>query len=193
MSDQDSPGVAEGADARQAGTDAGGANVDGAGANGPDANGKRSSQSDFITGAVMGIISLAMLVESIRMPYYEEGKRGLLSSPGLTPGLLAAGLLIMSLLLMFRARGFTVNLTRFRFEPETGRVLGVVAILVAYVAAIKPVGYVIATFVMLAVFQAAFMQRRTLKTLLLWPVGLSAVITGALYYVFAKVFLIPIP
>ena len=178
MSDQGSP------DSSNAGNDA---------ANDATEGNKRASQSDFIAGAVIGVISLLILVESIRMPYYEEGKRGLLSAPGLTPGLLAAGLLLMSLLLMFRARGFKVQLTRFKFQAETGRVLTVVAILVAYVGAIKPVGYVVATFVMLAVFQAAFMEKRTVKTLLLWSVGLSAVITGALYYVFAKVFLIPIP
>ena len=156
-------------------------------------NGKGPSQSDFFTGAVIGVIALLVLVESIRMPYYEEGKRGLLSSPGLTPGLLALGLIIMSALLMFRARGFRLSVERFALRIETGRVLAIIAILVAYVAAIKPFGYVVSTFLMLAIFQVLFMHRRTLRNIVLLPIGLSAVVTGALYYVFAKVFLIPIP
>ena len=156
-------------------------------------NTKGPSQTDFLAGLVMGVIAVLVLIESIRMPYYEEGKRGLLSSPGLTPGLLALGLIVMSVLLMLRARGFRPSFKRFALQVETGRVLAVIAILLAYVAAIKPLGYVVATFAMLAVFQTAFMRRRTLRDLLLWPVGLSAVVTGALYYVFAKIFLIPIP
>ena len=154
---------------------------------------KGSSQSDFLAGIVIGSIAVAVLIESVRMPFYEEGKRGLLSSPGLTPGLLAIGLIIMSLLLIYRSRGFKPNIRRFAFRLESARVIAVIAILVSYVAAIKPLGYVLATFLMLAIFQLIFMRRRTLKTVLAWPLGLSAVVTGALYYVFAKVFLIPIP
>jgi len=92
-----------------------------------------------------------------------------------------------------RARGFKPSLKRFAFQIETGRVLTLIAILLAYVAAIKPMGYVVATFGMLATFQVVFMQRRTVLRVLLWPVGLSAAVTAALYYVFAKIFLIPIP
>ena len=73
------------------------------------------------------------------------------------------------------------------------RILGVVAILIAYVASIKPFGYVAATFAMLVVFQLVFMERRTWKHIVLAGFGLSAAVTGALYYLFGNVFLIPIP
>jgi putative tricarboxylic transport membrane protein len=154
---------------------------------------RRPSQADFVAGLVIGLVALAALIESIRMPFYEEGRRGLLSAPGLTPGLLSLGLIVMSLLLMFRARGFKPTLPRMHLSEEGARVLGVIAILVAYVAAIKPLGYVASTFIMMALFQGVFMARRTVSTLLLWSVGLSALVTGILYYAFANVFLIPLP
>ena len=154
---------------------------------------RRASGSDFAAGLVLGLIALYTLIDSIRMPYYESGERGPLSSPGLTPGLLSLGLLLLSLVLMFRARGFAWRLAVTRPTPEAWRVLAVLAILVVYVALLKPLGYVIATFVMLAVFQFIFARRRTLAYVLIFCLGLSAVVTAALYYAFAVFFLIPLP
>jgi hypothetical protein len=151
------------------------------------------SQADFISAVVLALLGIYVLLESIAMPYYEEGVRGPISSPGLTPGLLGAALIVLSGLLMFRAWGFRWSFKRIELRMETVRVLTVIGILLGYVALIKPLGYVAATFLMLAVFQIGFMARRTVKTVLVWGLGLSAVVTGALYYVFGKVFLIPLP
>ena len=44
-----------------------------------------------------------------------------------------------------------------------------------------------------AIFQIAFAQQRTLKSILIWGFGLSAVLTVVLYYLFGEVFFIPLP
>jgi putative tricarboxylic transport membrane protein len=155
--------------------------------------GRRASGSDFGAGLVIFLIALYSLIDSILMPYYEDGERGPLSSPGLTPGLLSLGLMIMALVLMFRARGFKLNIAFTKPAPETWRVLAVFSILVLYVALMRPLGYVISTFLMLAAFQFIFARKRSWQTILLFCIGLSALVTGALYYVFGEIFLIPMP
>ncbi|MCP5149759.1 MAG: tripartite tricarboxylate transporter TctB family protein [Ectothiorhodospiraceae bacterium] len=155
---------------------------------------RRHSSKDLVSGAVLGLIATYTLVESIRMPYYEKGIRGILSSPGLTPGLLSIGLIIMSIMLMVRARGARPRFHIPRPDGEAWRVIGVVAVLCLYVAAIKPLGYVTATFIMLAVFQIGFMGReRTVGRVLGYGIVLSALTTALLWYVFGQIFLIPLP
>lgn len=154
---------------------------------------RRASGRDFAAGLAIFLIALYALIEAVRMPYYEQGERGLLSSPGLTPGLLALGLIALSLVLMFRARGFKFAITLAKPGVETWRVLTVFAILILYVGLMKPLGYIVTTFVMLAGFQLIFARRRDLRYILIFCIGLSAAVTGALYYVFGKLFLIPMP
>ena len=161
----------------------------------PESGKYRTPVNDFVVGLVIFLIALYALIESIKMPYYEQGERGPLSSPGLTPGLLSLGLMVMALVLMFRGRAnkFNFRLKLVRPAFETWRVLIVLLILVTYVALLRPLGYTIATFLMMAIFQFVFARRRTLSYVLLYCLGLSAVVTSALYFVFAVFFLIPIP
>jgi len=46
---------------------------------------------------------------------------------------------------------------------------------------------------MLAAFQYIFGKKRDLKYVLVFCIGLSAVVTMVLYYVFGVVFMIPLP
>ena len=46
---------------------------------------------------------------------------------------------------------------------------------------------------MLLVFQTVFSYRRDWRFILVWAVGLSVVLTAVLYWLFAKVFQIPLP
>jgi uncharacterized iron-regulated membrane protein len=125
------------------------------------------------------------------MPYY--GDAGALSSPGLTPGLIALFMLALSAALMLRARRFRLPFTLTAPSLETRRVLIVFGLVFVYVLAMPLVGYPIATFVMLFAFQTIFVARRDLKFLLVWAGGLSLALTAALYYVFGQIFLIPLP
>jgi hypothetical protein len=146
---------------------------------------------DFAAGLVIFLIALYTGYESIRMPFY--GDSGVWGSPGLTPGLISAVLLGLSALLMFRARRFAWANVGVSISPVMRRGMGVLALILAYVAAIPHAGYVPATFVMLFAFQLIYARSRNFTYLAVWVFGLSVILTAVLYYVFAELFLIPMP
>jgi hypothetical protein len=151
----------------------------------------RKAGADFVAGLVIFAVSLYVLIASIRMPYY--GDAGALSSPGLTPGLIALFMLALSAALMLRSRRFRLPFALTAPSIETRRVMIVFGLVFLYVLLMPLIGYALATFLMLFAFQTIFVARRDLKFLLLWAGGLSLVLTAALYYVFGQIFLIPLP
>jgi putative tricarboxylic transport membrane protein len=156
----------------------------------PDAQ-LRKAGADFVAGLVIFVVSLCALIASIRMPYY--GDAGALSSPGLTPGLIALFMLVLSAALMLRSRRFRLPFTLTAPSLEARRVLTVFGLVFLYVLVMPWIGYALATFLMLFAFQTIFTARRDLRFLLIWGGGLSLVLTAALYYVFGQIFLIPLP
>jgi len=149
---------------------------------------------DLVAGAVIFLIALYVLIESIRMPFYREGLEGFLSSPGFTPGLIAVGLLALSAALMLRSRHVRLSFGVRTLEVETIRVLTVFGIIFAYILVMPWIGYVAATFLMMLAFQLIFAKRRREPFfIVVWGIGLSAVITAALYALFGLFFLIPLP
>lgn len=151
----------------------------------------RKAGADFVAGLVIFVVSLYLLIASIRMPYY--GDAGALSSPGLTPGLIALFMLVLSAVLMLRSRRFRLPFTLAAPSVEARRVLTVFGLVFLYVLVMPWIGYALATFVMLFAFQVIFVARRDLRFLLIWAGGLSLVLTAALTYVFGQIFLIPLP
>jgi len=157
----------------------------------PAAAALKKAGADFLAGLVIFVISLYVLITSYRMPFY--GDSGALGSPGLTPGLIALLMMMLSAVLMWRSRVFQLpELVRVPDE-QARRVLIVLGLVVAYVAAMPVIGYAPATFVLLAAFQIIFVRKRDLRFVLIWGIGLSAVLTAILWYVFAEIFLIPLP
>jgi hypothetical protein len=151
----------------------------------------RKAGADFVVGLVIFLVSLYALITSIRMPYF--GDAGALSSPGLTPGLIAAFMLVLSTVLMLRSRRFRLPFTMTAPSIETRRVLIVFGLVFLYVLLMPWIGYAVATFLMLFAFQTLFTARRDLRFLLIRAGGLSLFLTAALYYVFGHIFLIPLP
>ena len=151
----------------------------------------RKAGADFLAGLVIFLVSLYVLIASLRMPYY--GDAGALSSPGLTPGLIALFMLALSGALMLRSRRFRLPFTLTAPSLETRRVLIVFGLVFVYVLVMPLIGYALATFLMLFAFQTIFTRKRDLRFLLIWAGGLSLVLTAALYYVFGQIFLIPLP
>lgn len=151
----------------------------------------RKAGADFFAGLAIFLVSLYVLVESVRMPFY--GDAGALGSPGLTPGLIALFMLALSAALMWRSRAFRVPWTIKAPDEPARRVLMVFGIVVLYVVAMPLLGYAPATFLLLLAFQTVFVRKRDLRFVLIWGVGLSAVLTVILHYVFAEIFLIPLP
>jgi hypothetical protein len=151
----------------------------------------RKAGADFLAGLAIFLVSLYVLIESYRMPFY--GDSGALGSPGLTPGLIALFMLALSAALMWRSRVFRIPLTLKTPDEPARRVLTVFGLVVTYVALMPVIGYVPATFLLLFAFQTIFTQKRDLQFVLIWGVGLSAALTAILWYVFGEIFLIPLP
>ena len=151
----------------------------------------KQAGADFLAGLVIFVVSVYVLVESYSMPFY--GDSGALGSPGLTPGLISLVMLVLSGVLMWRSRVFRLPVTLAAPREPARRVLMVLGLVIAYVILMPLIGYAPATFLLLAAFQIIFARRHDLRSVLLWGVGLSAVLTAILWYVFAEIFLIPLP
>ncbi|MEO1102799.1 MAG: tripartite tricarboxylate transporter TctB family protein, partial [Pseudomonadota bacterium] len=124
-------------------------------------------------------------------PFY--GDSGVWGSPGLTPGLISAVLLVLSGLLILRSRRVSFSSIRWGMTVERWRGLAVLGVILAYAAGVPTIGYVPATFLMLLVFQVAFAPRHSLGYFLVWGLGLSAALTVALWWLFGEFFFIPLP
>ncbi|MEM7023556.1 MAG: tripartite tricarboxylate transporter TctB family protein [Pseudomonadota bacterium] len=157
----------------------------------PDDSALKKAGGDFLAGLVIFLISLYVLFDAYRMPFY--GDSGALGSPGLTPGLIASCMLVLSGVLMWRSRVFRLPNLLSAPDQRARRVLTVLGLVLAYVVLMPVIGYAPATFLLLAAFQIIFVRKRDLRFIILWGVGLSAVLTAILWYVFAEIFLIPLP
>lgn len=146
---------------------------------------------DFLAGAGLALLSLYVLVSSYRMPHFSGS--GWLGSPGLTPGLIALVLLILSIALMVRARDFRLKVGPFSPRVETIRAASCFAMIFVYILVTPWIGYVPATFLLLFAFQTAFARKLSLTYVLVWSIGLSAVLTATLWYVFGEIFYVPLP
>lgn len=151
----------------------------------------RRGATDFMAGLVIFLISLGTLISAVRMPYY--GDSGGLASPGLTPGLISLMLMVLCAMLMLRSHRHAFSFGRFEMTVDSWRVLATFTIIFVYVAIMPLIHYVPATFLMLLTFQVFFAGKRTLVGILVWGVGLSAVLTAVLWYVFAELFFVPLP
>lgn len=157
----------------------------------PGAPSRANPAGDFVAGVVLFLIALYTLISSTRMPYY--GDSGVWGSPGLTPGLISAVLLLLSGLLILRSRRFSLAALRPRMTVEIWRGIAVLGVILAYAAGVPTIGYVPATFLMLMIFQIAFAPKHSVAYFLVWGVGLSAALTAALWWLFGEFFFIPLP
>lgn len=146
---------------------------------------------DFLAGAFLALLSIYVLISSYRMPHFSGS--GWLGSPGLTPGLVALVLLLLSVALMVRARDFRLKLGPFSPKVESIRAASCFAMIFVYIAITPWIGYVPATFLLLFAFQTAFARKLSLLYVLVWSIGLSAVLTATLWYVFGQIFYVPLP
>ena len=146
---------------------------------------------DFFAGAGLAVLSLYVLVSSYRMPHFSGS--GWLGSPGLTPGLVALVLLVLSVALMVRARDFRLKVGPWSPRIESIRAASCFAMIFVYILVTPWIGYVPATFILLFAFQTAFARKLSLTYVLVWSIGLSAILTATLWYVFGEIFYVPLP
>ena len=152
---------------------------------------REKAAPDFFAGVFLALLSLYVLVTSVRMPHYSGS--GWLGSPGLTPGLIALALLVLSIALMVRARDFRLSFAGFSPRIESLRAAACFVMIFVYIAITPWIGYVPATFLLLFAFQTAFARKLSVRYVIVWSIGLSALLTLILWYVFGQIFFVPLP
>ena len=153
----------------------------------------RSGLADFLSGLFVFAVALYALIESYNMPSFGEPDEMNYNTPGLTPMVVSGVLVVLSAALMIRSRKLPFRFEFGGLQIETIRVWITLAIITVFIIMMPFIGYAPATFLMLVAFQLAFARKRDWRFILIWVLGLSAVLTGVLYYVFHDIFMIPLP
>ncbi len=147
-----------------------------------------------LAGYVVLSVAVAALVSSLMMDRLGTGIDRYLGAPGLTPGLLSAVLIVLALMLIIRNRDVSLAGMPAALNETQWRMLGVFGLIFGYILSLYWLPYLVSTFLMLLIFQYGFASRaRSLGYVLIWCLGYSAAISGALYYVFGEIFYIPLP
>jgi putative tricarboxylic transport membrane protein len=161
-------------------------------------------RADFVTGLLLAALGLAVVVESLRMPRFEQLKIEPYTVPGLVPGALGAVLLVLGAALFLRAAragGWRLGAGRAVgiADPALRRLLLAAALCVGYAAGlIGRLPFWRATFLFIAGFVALFewplaSTRRERVRRLAFALLFGALISAAVTLVFQKIFLVRLP
>ncbi len=127
-------------------------------------------KADFVTGIVLFALGGATLVESLRMPRFEELNVNPDTAPGLVPGVLGLVLLMLGAVLFLRAaraggwRLGTRSAVAHSADPGVHRLALCVALCLGYAAGlVGRLPFWLATFLFVAAFVALFE----------WPLAIS--------------------
>jgi putative tricarboxylic transport membrane protein len=163
-------------------------------------------KADFVTGLVFVALGLAVVVECLRMPRFEELNVNPYTVPGLVPGILGAIIAVLGAILVVRAaRAGGWRLTEradarpMLAEAGTRRVLLSIALCLLYAAGlVGRLPFWLASFLFIAAFVVLFewplaMGRSDRLRRVLFAVVLGAVISAATSFVFQEVFLVRLP
>ncbi len=150
-------------------------------------------KADFISGlvfiAMMGVLLLQG--EKLEMPYIIGG------GPKMFPYALMAGIVVCSLVVIFRSLDFTKEKTdeegkeKKRLHIPTALQLIVFACLLVYICILPVIGYIPATFLFLF-GEMTLLGKRTAKNLLIYFI-ISSAVTGLVYFIFAKMLMLFLP
>jgi putative tricarboxylic transport membrane protein len=143
------------------------------------------TRRDAIAAAVMVLVAAAVGVESARLlPYGAVRNPG----PGFFPWWTSLTLGVLSLVLLVVSSRTRPSAIADDGARRLGKVAGVLAILAVYSVALEPIGYPIATFVLVL-----FMLRVTEPQRWLLALAMAVLAAGGSYLVFAVWLAVPLP
>jgi putative tricarboxylic transport membrane protein len=158
--------------------------------------GKGMPKADFIMGLILMGFGLFVVVESLRLPRFEKDWGGFYAAPGFVPLILGITIFGMSLALFVRA----VRRQGYRIIPEKDRAVAflrskpaqrwclAMAYAFGFFFLLGHVYFYIAAFLLLFAFMYTFGNQK------LWQVTIiSLAASGLIYYIFTKIFLVPLP
>jgi putative tricarboxylic transport membrane protein len=164
------------------------------------------AKADFVTGLIFVALGLAVVVECLRMPRFEELNVNPYTVPGLVPGVLGAIILVLGAVLSVRAaRAGGWHLIRptaaapRSADPGVRRVLLAIALCLLYAGGlIGRLPFWLASFLFVAGFVILFewplaTDRADRVRRVAWAVLLAVAISAATSFVFQEIFLVRLP
>jgi len=163
------------------------------------------ARADFFTSVVLILVGLGALVESARMPRFENLNIEPYTVPGIVPGILGFILTLLGVGLLVRAcvqGGWRLDLARgtsLLASPDTRRLIIALVLTLTYAAGlVGRVPYWLATVVFVFVFTATYEWSRSddagLRFRKLATAGIQAVLVAiAVTVVFQEIFLVRLP
>ena len=153
-------------------------------------------RADFIMGLILMLFSLAAIHQSLQIPTYEKDWGGFYAAPGFVPLILGLVTLAMSVALFVRAvrgGGYRIMPTREAFlgfvkAKTTRRWLLAMAYTFGFFLILGHVYFYLAAFLVLFAFMATFGEHKLYLSFII-----SVLASGAIYLIFTKIFLVPLP
>jgi hypothetical protein len=153
-------------------------------------------KADFIMGLILMAGSLFIVVESLKIPRFEKDWGGFYAAPGFVPLILGITLFVMSLALFVRAvkkQGYRVipgrqTLGNFVQSSRVHRWCLAMIYAFGFFFLLGHIYFYLATFLVLFAYMATFGEQKRSVSLVI-----SIVASAAIYLVFTKIFLVPLP
>ena len=153
-------------------------------------------KADFIMGLILMAFSLLIIFESLKIPRFEKDWGGFYAAPGFVPLILGITLFVMSLALFVRAvknQGFRIIPTRETLGNfmRSGRVhRWCLAMIYAFgfFFLLGHIYFYLAAFLVLFAYMATFGEQKRSVSLII-----SIAASAAIYLVFTRIFLVPLP
>ena len=157
---------------------------------------KGMPKADFVMGLILMACSLVLVVESLKIPRFEKDWGGFYAAPGFVPLILGITLFAMSLALFIRAlkmKGYRIIPDRQAFRDFTRskpvhRWCLAIFYAFSFFFLLGHIYFYLATFLVLFAYMATFGEQKRWISLII-----SLIASAAIYLVFTKIFLVPLP
>jgi ABC-type xylose transport system permease subunit len=144
---------------------------------------------DRISALVFIALGIFFLIGALRMPRTTEyGKYG---APGIVPAFFSIMVVLLCFIMLVRKQRSNSESSSTPAEvkrAENRRLLLASAMFLAYVFLLGKINFIVLTSVFLSVTSMVFLRKRFILT-----VTISVAVTVGIYYLFSRVFLLPLP
>jgi hypothetical protein len=153
-------------------------------------------RADFVMGLILMLFGLVAMHQSLKIPTFEKDWGGFYAAPGFVPLILGGVIFFLALLLFiraFKAGGHRLIPSRETFRafvkaPTTRRWCLVILYSWGFFFILGHIPFLLAAFLVLLAFLLTFAEVKKLSALII-----AGAASGAIYLVFSKLFLVPLP
>ncbi|AJC74654.1 hypothetical protein AJ81_02460 [Pseudothermotoga hypogea DSM 11164 = NBRC 106472] len=144
---------------------------------------------DRISASVFIFLGIFFLIGALKMPRITEyGKYG---APGIVPAFFSIMVILLCFFMLVRKQKVSPDISSKSAEvkrAENRRLLLASAMFLAYVFLLGKINFVVLTSIFLSAASMVFLRKRFVLT-----AAVSLAVTLGIYYLFSRVFLLPLP